>query len=464
MAPDKKVNKRKAAPVASDSPAKKTKKVEPKTKAAKPAKAVEEAAPKPVQKKKETVTVKTKESKTEIVPKANGASTRQTKPRKRAADFLSDEETEKPTPAPTKAPVNKKSKKEESSTQTPKKSASAKIGKPTPKPKQLVEASDESDDEDFVLNASASESESDGSDQEIDDVEDDQTAALIKGFESSDDEDDVADEGYDSKQPIPRIPDTKKAEKKLKKLQQGENKDEPGTVYVGRIPHGFYEHQMRAYFSQFGEITKLRLSRNRLTGRSKHYAFIEFASSTVAKIVAETMDNYLMYSHILKCKFVPQDQLHPEVWKGANRRFKRTPWNQIERKRLLKGKTREEWSKRIDKEQRKRQAKAEKMKALGYEFDMPQLKAVEDVPVQVPEEPKAVESAPAATDEKAEEQPSKAIEAPAPAEEAPKKAKKGKKVEQTIVQEEVTAPSPATKSATTKTKKVVKKTTKKAKA
>ncbi|KAJ5485237.1 hypothetical protein N7539_005225 [Penicillium diatomitis] len=465
MAPDKKGSKRKAAPVASDSPAKKTKKVEPKTTAAKPAKAVEEAPPKPAQKKKkETVTVKTKESKTEIVPKANGASTRQTKPRKRAADFLSDEETEKPAPAPTKAPVNKKSKKEESSTQTAKKSASAKIGKPTPKPKQIVEASDESDDEDFVLNASASESESNGSDQEIDDVEDDQTAALIKGFESSDDEDDVADEGYDSKQPIPRIPDTKKAEKKLKKLQQGENKDEPGTVYVGRIPHGFYEHQMRAYFSQFGEITKLRLSRNRLTGRSKHYAFIEFASSTVAKIVAETMDNYLMYSHILKCKFVPQDQLHPEVWKGANRRFKRTPWNQIERKRLLKGKTREEWSKRIDKEQRKRQAKAEKMKALGYEFDMPQLKAVEDVPVQVPEEPKAVESATAATEEKAEEQPLKAIEAPAPADEAPKKAKKGKKVEQTIVQEEVTAPSPATKSATTKTKKVVKKTTKKAKA
>jgi hypothetical protein len=32
--------------------------------------------------------------------------------------------------------------------------------------------------------------------------------------------------------PIPKSPDTKKAEKKMKKLQ-GDAKDEPGTVYVG---------------------------------------------------------------------------------------------------------------------------------------------------------------------------------------------------------------------------------------
>lgn len=223
-----------------------------------------------------------------------------------------------------------------------------------------------------------------------------------------------------------------------------------------RIPHGFYEHQMRAYFSQFGEITKLRLSRNRLTGRSKHYAFIEFASVTVAKIVAETMDNYLMYSHILKCKFVPAEQLHPEVWKGANRRFKRTPWNQIERKRLLKGKTRDQWSKRIEQEQRKRLAKAEKLKAMGYEIDLPQLKAVEDVPIQVPEE-KAIEGAEATPAVEAAEEPVKAIEAPATTDDTPKKTKKGKKTEETP-KEEVVAESPAAKSPATKTKKTAKKT------
>ncbi|KAF3388750.1 hypothetical protein F1880_003426 [Penicillium rolfsii] len=449
MAPGKKGSKRKAAPAAaSDSPAKKTKKVE-----AKAAKVAEDATPKSILKKKESEAVKAKETKSESAAKANGAPARQVKPRKRAADFLSEDEAEKPAPAVAKKPVTKKTKKDEPTpAQAGKKSAAAKVAKPAPKPKKVEEAPEESDGEEFQIDA-----ESDESEEEIDEVEeDDQTAALIKGFESSGDEDESGDEGYNSKMPIPKIPDTKKAEKKMKKLQQGDAKDEPGTVYVGRIPHGFYEHQMRAYFSQFGEITKLRLSRNRLTGRSKHYAFIEFASTTVAKIVAETMDNYLMYSHILKCKFVPAEQLHPEVWKGANRRFKRTPWNQIERKRLLKGKTRDQWSKRIEQEQRKRQAKADKLKAIGYEIDLPKLKAVEDVPIQVPEE-KAIEGAEATPAVEAAEEPVKAIEAPATTDDTPKKTKKGKKTEETP-KEEVAAESPAAKPAATKTKKTAKKT------
>lgn len=208
---------------------------------------------------------------------------------------------------------------------------------------------------------------------------------------------------------------------------------------------------MRAYFSQFGEITRLRLSRNRITGRSKHYAFVEFSSVTVAKIVAETMDNYLMYGHILKCKFVPQEQLHPEVWKGANRRFKRTPWNRIEKKRLEKGKTRDQWSKRIEQEQKKRQSKIDKLKALGYEIELPQLKSVGDVPVQ--EQPKAVEAAEATEAAEAPaDEPVNAIEAPAAKEDTPKKVKKGKKTEEDTPKEKVTTESLATKKKAKKTK------------
>jgi nucleolar protein 15 len=58
---------------------------------------------------------------------------------------------------------------------------------------------------------------------------------------------------------------------------------------------------MRAYFGQFGNVTRLRLSRNKKTGKSKHYAFVEFADAEVAKIVAETMHNYLLFGHLLQC-------------------------------------------------------------------------------------------------------------------------------------------------------------------
>ena len=149
-----------------------------------------------------------------------------------------------------------------------------------------------------------------------------------------------------------------------------------------RIPHGFYEHEMRAYFTQFGPISRLRLSRNKTTGRSKHYAFIEFASTSVANIVAETMNNYLLFGHILKCKVVPQEQVHEDLWKGANKRFKKVPWSKIEGRKMELGAGRDVWEKRVENEKGRRAKKAEKLKEIGYDMPNTGLKAVADVPVR----------------------------------------------------------------------------------
>ncbi len=61
------------------------------------------------------------------------------------------------------------------------------------------------------------------------------------------------------------------------------------VIYVGHIPHGFYEDQMRGFFSQFGDVERVRLSRSKKTGGSKGYAFIEFKDAADTKIVAESM-------------------------------------------------------------------------------------------------------------------------------------------------------------------------------
>ena len=129
-------------------------------------------------------------------------------------------------------------------------------------------------------------------------MEDDQTAALLKGFGSdSGSDDEMAEKDNDLEgQDVGEHSVDKKTRKALAKaaLKAAESKiaSEPGTVYLGRIPHGFYENEMRQYFKQFGDILQLRLSRNKKTGRSKHYAFIQFSSGDVASIVAKTMDNY----------------------------------------------------------------------------------------------------------------------------------------------------------------------------
>lgn len=67
------------------------------------------------------------------------------------------------------------------------------------------------------------------------------------------------------------------------------------------------------------------------TGRSKHYAFIEFESLAVAKIVQETMDNYLLMGHILQCKLIPTAEVHPQLWVGANRKWRVVPRDRIAR-------------------------------------------------------------------------------------------------------------------------------------
>ena len=231
---------------------------------------------------------------------------------------------------------------------------------------------------------------------DAEDAVDDQTAALLQGFESSEDEL-PGGETFAEGQAIPEIPKSKTMRKKLKGIMS-KAETKPGVVYVGwvltwllmrqrleltitrRIPHGFYEHEMRAYFTQFGDIRRLRLSRNRKTGQSKHYAFIEFASSEVAQIVADTMNNYLLFGHILKCKAVPQEQIHQDLWKGANKRFKKVPWNKLEARRLDMARPRGEWERKIQVEAKKREHKHEQLKAIGYDFTSPALKSVDQVP------------------------------------------------------------------------------------
>ena len=59
-----------------------------------------------------------------------------------------------------------------------------------------------------------------------------------------------------------------------------------------------------------------QLLTNTQTGKSKHYAYIEFKDEEVADIVADTMDGYLMFGRIMKCKRVPPEDLPANVWKG----------------------------------------------------------------------------------------------------------------------------------------------------
>lgn len=260
--------------------------------------------------------------------------------------------------------------------------------KPAPKGKKPVKAKEVEVEETLEV---ADESESEAEGKEV--------QTLITELDSEDEDVTTGESLFKEGQDVGEVPDVKSQIQKASQDSDGES----GVLYIGRIPHGFYEHEMRQYFEQFGPISKLRLSRNKKTGASKHFAFVEFAEASTALIVAKTMDNYLLFGHILKCRVIPKEKVREDLFKGANRRFKPIPWNKMAGHKLEKPQTESAWANKVTKEQGKRTKRAAKLKAIGYEFEAPEIKAV-PAPAAIEaapeaEEVKAIEAAPEAEPE-----------------------------------------------------------------
>ncbi|XP_064471426.1 MKI67 FHA domain-interacting nucleolar phosphoprotein-like isoform X2 [Ornithodoros turicata] len=170
-------------------------------------------------------------------------------------------------------------------------------------------------------------------------------------------------------QPVKTNPKKKQNRRsKTKRKVEEEYLGPKGVIYIKHIPHGFYEEEMRKFFSQFGIVTNLRLSRSGKTGRSRGYAFVEFASEDVAKIVAETMDGYLFFNKLLRCYVMPKEKVHPGLFKDFRYPFplrKEIVRSVNNRKRTLE-EDQKSARRRIEK-LKKTQKKLKKM-GLSYDF------------------------------------------------------------------------------------------------
>jgi nucleolar protein 15 len=158
-----------------------------------------------------------------------------------------------------------------------------------------------------------------------------------------------------------------------KELAAGEGKQNLAVIYLSHIPFGFYEEQMKSFFNQFGTVTRLRLSRAKRSGRSRGYAFIEFDDPEVASIVAETMNDYLMYGRRLKCEVVPKEKVHPSTFLGSGRVRPDTTAQSHQTHRLAhnRTKTQQEMDKNVRRLLEREEKRRKKIEALGlqYEFD-----------------------------------------------------------------------------------------------
>lgn len=167
------------------------------------------------------------------------------------------------------------------------------------------------------------------------------------------------------------------------KLQKGKARGKKGTelgekssvIYLGHIPYGFFETQLRKFFMQFGIVRKLKLFRSPKTGGSRGFAFIQFESPETAQVVSEAMHGYFLHDRQLVSHVIPVAKQHEGMWKM------RKPTDEMEKeaeKEEENVKEQKEDAASIKKKKEdlvKRLAeKQAKLNNLGIDFQIPALK------------------------------------------------------------------------------------------
>ncbi|KAG8954144.1 hypothetical protein FRC04_000364 [Tulasnella sp. 424] len=238
-----------------------------------------------------------------------------------------------------------------------------------------VQSDDDIDIEDVEGLPSEEDEEESGDEDERSDESEEEEPVHLKGFSDNEDDSDSSDEddGVTDEIEMEALPTIAKDDETVKKrLDQAKRNPatERGVIYLGHVPHGFYEDEMRGFLSQFGDISRLRLSRSPKTGRSRGYAFIEFASKSVAEIVADVMNNYLLFGRLLVCKIVPPEDVHPNTWLGANKKWRMPAQNHKARRTQNKPRDEVEQAKAEKRLLKRQDARAKKLKEMGIDYDI----------------------------------------------------------------------------------------------
>lgn len=200
------------------------------------------------------------------------------------------------------------------------------------------------------------------------------TLSLGPEWDSSDEETPIVPLESNKK----RVLAAKVSTKPKKKLKQKKPK-QSRVIYIGHLPRSFEEPELLGFLSQFGVVTKVKLSRSRKTANPRGFCFCEFANSEVASIVAETMNGYFLQDKRLVCHVVPLEKIRANLFDGHDRAFTKVDWQARHREQVNKEKPADVMNvitKRLLAREEKKKAA---LKAVGIEYDYPGYKASAEI-------------------------------------------------------------------------------------
>src|SRR5512138_2988818 len=90
----------------------------------------------------------------------------------------------------------------------------------------------------------------------------------------------------------------------------------PNRLFVGNLSYQTMENDLQDYFSQAGVVTSVNLMMDKVTGKSRGFAFVEFATAEEAAKAVEQFHNKEFQGRALTVNVArPREERAPR-WSG----------------------------------------------------------------------------------------------------------------------------------------------------
>jgi cold-inducible RNA-binding protein len=98
----------------------------------------------------------------------------------------------------------------------------------------------------------------------------------------------------------------------------------PNRLFVGNLSYQTGENDLQDYFAQAGAVTSVNLMMDKVTGKSRGFAFIEFASADEANRAVEQLHNKEFQGRQLTVNIArPREERPQQRWGGGEDRRER---------------------------------------------------------------------------------------------------------------------------------------------
>lgn len=72
------------------------------------------------------------------------------------------------------------------------------------------------------------------------------------------------------------------------------------NIYVGNLPYGLAEDDLRKMFAQYGEVSSASIVKDKYSGQSKGFGFVEMAAQSQAEEAIKALDGRSVAGRTLK--------------------------------------------------------------------------------------------------------------------------------------------------------------------